>query len=100
MAYYLVKAKPTALDTLKSKLDKGEIREMSPYGTTMHSSLMNARRLPDGYVTWEEQCFCTPPLKQEREVLEQHFTDLTTQTVNQGEGWAKIADLPGLWGRD
>ena len=97
MAYYLVKAKPTALEALKSKLDSGEIREMRPFGTTMHTSLSNARQLADGTVTWEEQCFCSPPLKQEREVLDQHFTDLTTQTVDAGEGWSQIASLPKVW---
>jgi len=97
MAYYLVKAKPQNLDDLKRKLDNGDIRNTRPFGTSMHAGLTNARTTPDGYVTWEEQCFCAPPLKQERSILDNYFTELTTETVNAGEGWATIAQLPKLW---
>lgn len=97
MAHYLVRAKPRKLDELRARLDSGEINRMRPFGGEMHQCLLDARRDPDGWVTWEEQCFCSPPLNQEREVLDIYFTDLTTQTIHPGEGWAQIDGLPNLW---
>jgi hypothetical protein len=99
MAHYLVKAKPEDLQGLRQKLDNGEIKAMRPFGGEMDQALRKARRTPDGMAVWEEQCFCSPPLNQERSVLDQHFSDLTTETVNAGSGWQRIDDLPPLWDR-
>jgi hypothetical protein len=98
MAHYLVKARPPAqLAVLRAQLDSGAIRQMRPFGQELHQCLLNARLTPDGWAVWEENCFCSPPLKQERSVLDQHFTELTTETIQQGTGWAQIDDLPLLW---
>src|SRR5687767_7364841 len=92
MAYYLVRAKPKAnLAELKQKLDTGQISVLNPFGREMQQCLMNAKLDADGFATWEENCYCTPPLKQEREVLDLYFSDLTTETLNKGEAWAQIA---------
>jgi hypothetical protein len=99
MAHYLVRAKATDLEGLKARLDSGEIRKMRPFGGELHQVLLAARA--DGeWITWEENCFCHPPLKQERTVLDEHFTDLATETIQKGEGWQRIEDLPRLWDRD
>lgn len=97
MAHYLVKAKPQSVDALRERIDSGEIRIMQPFGGEMDQALRRAKITPDGWAVWEEQCFCSPPLAQERAVLDQHFTDLTTQTIQSGEGWSQIEDLPLLW---
>mgnify|MGYP001245928361 CR=1 FL=1 len=97
MAYYLVRAKPHHLTELRAELDNGEIAKLRPFGSTMHASLLNARLDSEGFATWEEQCFCSPPLAQERSVLDVYFTDLTTETVSHGVGWSKINHLPSLW---
>lgn len=98
MAHYLVRAKPAGdLDALKTRLDSGDIQQLSPFGGEMHRALLRAKIAPDGTITWEEQCFCSPPLKQERTVLDQYFTDLTTETIQRDEGWQAIESLPSLW---
>ncbi len=100
MAHYLVKARPPAnLDALRRQLDSGEISVMQPFGGEVQQCLLNARLDPDGWAVWEENCYCSPPLKQERAaVLDQYFADLTTETIRKGEGWAQIESLPSLWG--
>jgi hypothetical protein len=98
MAHYLVRAKPKAnLAELRAQLDAGQIQQLRPFGGEMQQCLSDARIDADGYAIWEENCYCSPPLKQERSVLDKYFTDLTTETLNKGEGWSQIEDLPSLW---
>jgi len=96
MAHYLVRAQAKDLTTLKEQLDSGEIRELRPFGDELHQVLLDAR-VDGDWITWEENCFCHPPLKQERSVLDMHFSGLTTETIRKGEGWKQIEDLPRLW---
>jgi len=98
MAHYLVKAKPGNLDELRQRLDSGEIQAIRPFGGELHQVMQNARITPDGWAIWEENCYCSPPLKQERSVLDEYFSDLTTENVQKGEGWSQIEHLPTLWG--
>jgi hypothetical protein len=99
MAHYLVKARPPAnLDALREQLDSGAIEQMRPFGSELNQALRNARIDPNGWAVWEENCYCSPPLAQERAaVLDHYFTDLSTETLNKGEGWAQIEHLPSLW---
>lgn len=98
MAYYLVKAKAYDLDDLRERLDSGEIKAMRPFGGALFHGLDNARIDADGWVVWEEEDYCRPPLAMERDaVLDDYFTELSVETVQEGEGWAKIDDLPRLW---
>lgn len=103
MTHYLVTAEPLwdTLPELRERLDAGEVEPMRPFGPTLHHSLDNARLDPEtGRAVWEEEDHCTPPLRMEREaVLDDHFTDIEVETVAEGEGWAAIEDLPGLWER-
>lgn len=102
MAYYLVKAKfyEDLLAELRSRLDSGEIRQMRPFGSALQYSLENARVAQSGWAVWEEEDYCRPPLAQERAaVLDTYFTDLGTESVEQGEGWARIESQPMLWDR-
>ncbi|MBD3275887.1 MAG: hypothetical protein GF372_11280 [Candidatus Marinimicrobia bacterium] len=101
MAYYLVSAevKENKLDELKERLDKGELKKLSPYGKAMTYSLNNARYDPDSdRALWEEEDYCSPPLAQEKsEVLNDYFVDIREEQVPKGEGWKQIEDLPELW---
>jgi len=99
MAHYLVRAKPKDnLDELRAQLDEGRISKLRPFGGEMQQCLGRARIDAAGYATWEENCYCNPPLKQERAVLDKYFEDLTTQTVSKGAAWSQIEALPSLWG--
>jgi hypothetical protein len=101
MAYYLVSAevKENKLDELKARLDKGELKKLSPFGEAMTYSLKNARYDADtGRALWEEEDYCSPPLAQEKsEVLDDYFEDIREERVPKGEGWKQIKGLPELW---
>jgi len=100
MAYYLVTAKPKSnrLETLMEKLSNRTYASMRPFGKTMTYSLENARLRDDGYATWEEEDYCSPPLEQERAAaLDEFFHDLSVTLVEEGTGWEKIQQLPRLF---
>jgi len=102
MAYYLVKAKyhKDLLAELRMRLDSGEIRKMRPFGSSLDYSLDHARLDPkgEGWLVWEEEDYCVPPLAQERAaVLDTYFTSLSVEKVQEGGGWARIESLPLLW---
>lgn len=99
MAYYLVTAQPKAeiMQELKARLDSGEIQEMQPFGQSLHHGLENAKLQADGTAIWEEEDYCIPPLAQERAaVLDDYFSDIKVERVQEGAGWQRIEDLPGL----
>ena len=104
MAHYLVKAQyqKDLLTELRTRLDSGEINKMRPFGTALQYSLDRARLDPQGlgWVVWEEEDYCNPPLAQERAaVLDTYFTSLSVEKVSQGKGWAQIEALPLLWNK-
>ncbi|MBC7878843.1 MAG: hypothetical protein H7Y59_16855 [Anaerolineales bacterium] len=102
MAYYLVKAKyhKNLLKELRTRLDRGEIQKMRPFGQALQYGLDNARldEHDSSFAVWEEEDYCRPPLAQERAaVLDTYFTDLEVEVVKDGEGWGKIEALTKLW---
>ncbi|MDJ0754149.1 MAG: hypothetical protein QNJ45_11560 [Ardenticatenaceae bacterium] len=100
MAHYLVKAQPVPdkLEELRQRLERGEIFPMRPFGSALDYSLKNARQAEDGWIVWEEEDYCRPPLAMERAaVLDDYFTNLTVEKVAEGEGWSQIQALPPLW---
>jgi len=100
MAHYLVTAKPkrTRLGDLLGKLREHAYSPMRPFGKAMTYSLENARLREDGYATWEEEDYCTPPLAQERAAaLDEFFDDLRVTPVQEGAGWEKVEGLPRLF---
>lgn len=103
MAHYLVEATPVEerLDELREQLAEGAFLEMQPFGRALTRSLRRARRRSDGAAVWEEEDYCSPPLREEREaVLDRYFEDLEVSPVEEGEGWEAIEDesplFPGL----
>lgn len=100
MAHYLVTAKPKAdrLGDLLANLRKEAYASMRPFGKALTSSLHNARLRGDGYATWEEEDYCSPPLAEERAAaLDEFFDELTVTPVKKGAGWRKIEELPWLF---
>lgn len=99
MAYYLVRAKPCGtLTLLKEELDRGDILRMRPFGTALDYSLKNARQAEAGWVTWEEEDYCRPPLSMERSaVLDRYFDQISVIKIEKGEGWEQLVNLPRLW---
>lgn len=100
MAHYLVtaKAKSDRLGDLLGNLRKNAYASMRPFGKTLTYSLRNARIREDGYATWEEEDYCSPPLAEERAAaLDAFFDDLKVTPVQEGTGWTKIEGLPRLF---
>lgn len=100
MAYYLVEARPDPelLPELESRLASGEIGRMTPFGRSLSVALRGARLHGDGSAVWEEEDYCSPPLREERAaVLDLYFTDLVTRLVEPGEGWRQILEVPFLF---
>lgn len=100
MAHYLVTAKPKSdrLGDLLANLRKNAYESMRPFGRTLSHSLENARLRGDGYVTWEEEDYCSPPLAQERAAaLDEFFDELDIRRVQEGTGWKTIEALPRLF---
>ena len=100
MAHYLVTAKPKSdrLKDLLINLRKKTYASMRPFGKTMTYSLENARLREDGYATWEEEDYCSPPLAEERAAaLDEFFDELNITPIPEGMGWEKIKGLPLLF---
>ncbi|HSR51670.1 MAG TPA: hypothetical protein VLV83_12645 [Acidobacteriota bacterium] len=100
MAYYLVTATPKSqdLDRLEENLRQDRYASLRPFGQTLSHSLRNARLTKEGYAVWEEEDYCTPPLKQEREAaLDEFFDDIQVEHVKKGQGWERIQGLPHLF---
>ncbi|BAJ50868.1 hypothetical protein CSUB_C1016 [Candidatus Caldarchaeum subterraneum] len=100
MAHYIIKARFISgrLGTLHEWLDSRYISSLQPFGKALEHSLMKAKYSFDGYVLWEEEDYCSPPLAMEREaVLDHYFSDLSVERVSEGEGWRRIAHFPSIW---
>lgn len=102
MAYRFVRARPKRerLPELRKRLDAGEIEEMQPFGGSTTIALEQARwDAESGEAVWEQEDYCRPPLRQERKaVLDDYFDEIeVVDDVNEGEGWARIEELPSMW---
>ncbi|MCL6500185.1 MAG: hypothetical protein QN188_08820 [Armatimonadota bacterium] len=101
MAYYLVRARPREgrMAELARRLSAGEFLRMRPFGRALTKALEGAKLDPaTGEAVWEEEDYCSPPLAMEREaVLDHYFDGLKVEPVRRGEGWTRVAHLPGLW---
>lgn len=99
MAYWLVTAEPKQehLAELRRELEQGGYGHLRPFGPTLDASLRGARRREDGLAVWEEEDYCSPPLKEERAaVLDRFFENIEVEDVEEGEGWKRIESLPRL----
>ena len=65
------------------RLTDGSIAAQRPDGMEIVASMRRARIADDGTVRWTELCYCSPPLRHEREtVLDRYFADLETEPVD------------------
>jgi hypothetical protein len=97
MAYYLVRSRvrEELSHELLDKIRTGAFMDLQPFGKSLTKSLRNARVDEDGFWIWEEEDYCSPPLRQEREaVFDRYFHTLHIQKVEHGEGWEQIQQLP------
>lgn len=99
MAYYLVTAKPKSdLRELLGNLRNNVYAPMRPFGKALTYSLWHARLREDGYATWEEEDYCSPPLTEERAAaLDEFFEELSVIPVRAGAGWQEINQLRWLF---
>jgi hypothetical protein len=100
MAHYLVTAnpKPDRLADLEARLAREDFRSLRPFGQALTLSLQGARIRDDGRAIWEEEDYCSPPLREERAaVLDEYFDGIAVETVTRGDGWRRIAELPRLF---
>jgi hypothetical protein len=100
MAHYLVTAQPKSglMEELLSNLRSDAYASMRPFGKALTHSLRNARLREDGYATWEEEDYCSPPLAEERAAaLDEFFEELSVAPVRAGAGWQEINQLRPLF---
>ena len=100
MAHYLVtaKPKPDLMEELVGNLRKDAYSSMRPFGKALTHSLRHVRVREDGYATWEEEDYCSPPLAEERAAaLDEFFEELSVTPVQAGAGWQQINQLRPLF---
>ncbi len=69
---------------LQTRLTDGSIAAQRPDGREIVAAMGRARMVSDGTVRWTETCFCSTPLKHEREtVLDRYFTDIETELIDE-----------------
>jgi hypothetical protein len=82
------------MEELLGNLRKNAYSSMRPFGKALTYSLRNARLREDGYATWEEEDYCSPPLAEERAAaLDEFFEELSVASVTAGAGWQEINKL-------
>jgi hypothetical protein len=101
MTHYLVSAKikQGVAAEIRQRIADESFINMKPFGKTLARAMFQIRQDPvSGKVYWEEECYCSPPLAMERTaVLDQYFTEINVEQLSEGEGWARISELPILW---
>lgn len=100
MTYWLVSARPRTerLRELRERLQTRAFIKLRPFGQSLTTGLIGARLRNDGTVVWEEEDYCDPPLAQERAaVLDDYFTTIEVEAVEEGEGWRRILELPKVF---
>ena len=64
------------------KLLDGTIANQRPDGQEIVDSMNRAVVTESGEIQWSETCYCSSPLKHERQtVLDHHFDDISTEVI-------------------
>ena len=67
-----------------SKLTDGTINEQFPDGKEIIDSMKRAKIVNDGFVEWFETCYCSTPLKHERDTqYDNYFSDFTIKIAKE-----------------
>ena len=65
------------------KLTDGTIKNQKPDGQEIINSMERAKIIDQNTIQWSEMCFCSPPLKHEREtVYDQFLEDIKTIIID------------------
>ncbi|HUF86011.1 MAG TPA: hypothetical protein VMM59_01410 [Thermohalobaculum sp.] len=71
---------------LLRRLSDGSVAGQKPDGAEIVAAMERAVIGPDGAVRWSETCYCSPPLRHEREtVLDAHFEAIETEPAGAHE---------------
>jgi len=66
------------------KLTDGTIQNQKPDGQEIVNSMKRAKITEPNVIQWSEMCFCSPPLKHEREtVYNQFLEDIQTKVIDE-----------------
>ncbi|MCH7966992.1 MAG: hypothetical protein IIB02_06195 [Thaumarchaeota archaeon] len=66
------------------KLTDGTIQNQKPDGQEIVDSMKRAKITEPNVIQWSETCFCSPPLKHERETVYNYFlTNLKTDVIDE-----------------
>jgi len=66
------------------KLTDGTIQNQKPDGQEIVDSMKRAKITEPNIIQWSEMCFCSPPLKHERETVYNYFlTNLKTDVIDE-----------------
>ncbi len=82
---YSIKAKfiSEKMKEFFQKLIDGTIENQKPDGTEILSSMKRAKISEPGVIQWSEMCFCSPPLKHERQtVYDKFFSNMEIETID------------------
>ena len=82
---YSVKAKfiEEEMKEFFHKLTDGTIENQKPDGAEILSSMKRAKITESGIIKWSEMCFCSSPLKHERQtVYDKFFSYMETKIVD------------------
>ena len=85
MAIYSVKARyiEEKMKEFYQKLTDGTIQNQKPDGQEIINSMKRAKITKDNVIQWPEMCFCSPPLKHERETVYDHYlTNMETKVID------------------
>ncbi len=86
MTFYSVKAKfiENMMEQFYQKLTDGTIANQKPDGNEIIESMKRAKITGPNTIEWSEMCFCSQPLKHERETVYNHYlADLETKVVEE-----------------
>ena len=87
---YSVKARyiKEKMEEFYQKLTDGTIQNQKPDGQEIVNSMKRAKITEPNVIKWSEMCFCSPPLKHERETVYDHFlTDMETKVIDEYVEW-------------
>jgi len=83
---YSVKARyiEEKMNEFYQKLTDGTIQNQKPDGQEIINSMKRAKITAPNAIQWSEMCFCSPPLKHEREtVYNQFLEDIETKVIDE-----------------
>ena len=85
---YSVKAKfiEEKMKEFFQMLTDGTIENQKPDGIEILNSMKRAKITESGIIQWSEMCFCSPPLKHERQtVYDKFFSDMEIKKIDDYE---------------